>query len=290
MVLGCLFLAACTRAAVPVQSLPTPLRPTPTQKVPTPLPTETAPPSSTGVEYAVIGVDDGGQLPVRLNAGLSGLTNGFLTPTQKDIHLTGNATLLGSSEWVEIIRPDGRTGWVQRGKLTEYVPADEFCADARANAIVSGLSQALNNRDGDELASLVSVSRGILIRVDWWNPEVRFTKAQVADLFADPTVVNWGTHFASNTQINGTFADAVLPQLDDVFSGQPALTCDELQFGSVVQDIRRPAAYANLNFYEFYRSAPEGGNEFNWRAWTVLIEYVDGEPHLVGLIQYRPQV
>jgi hypothetical protein len=242
------------------------------------------------VEYAVVGVDDSGQLPVRLNAGISGLTNGFLTPRQRGIHLTGNATLLGSSQWVEIIRPDGRTGWVQGMNLTEYVPAEQFCADAKANAIVSALSQALHHRDGDELASLVSDSRGFLIRVDWWNPEVHFTKAQAADLFADPTVINWGTHFASNTEINGAFADAVLPQLEDVFAGQPALTCDELQFGSLVQDIQRPAAYANLNFYEFYRSALEGGNEFNWRAWTVLIEYVDGEPHLVGLIQYRPRV
>ncbi len=238
----------------------------------------------------MVGVEDGGQLPVRVNAGLSGTPNGYLTPQQRGILLTGNATLLGSSQWVEIVRPDGRTGWVQASKLTEYVAPEQFCGDARANAIVGALSNAIANRDGDTLAGLVSDTRGLLIRVDWWNPEVHFTKEQAADLFADPTVISWGTHFASNTQINGSFAEIILPQLDDVLTSGPVLTCDDLQLGSVVQDFRWPAVYTNLNFYEFYRPSPDEGHEFNWRAWTVLIEYIDGDPYLVGLVQYRSQV
>ena len=290
IVLVSLVISACTRAAVPVQSLPTPDRPTATPVVPTATATAEAPPLGAGVEYAVVGIEDGDQLPVRTTAGLSGLVSGYLTPQQRGLHLTGKATLLGSSQWVEIARVDGRTGWVQASKVTEYVSPDQFCSDSRANAIISAFIQAIRNRDGDTLASLVGASRGLWIRVDWWNPEVHFSKEQVADLFADPTLVDWGTHFASNTRITGTFTDAILPQLDDVLTAEPALSCDELQFGSVVQEIRRPAVYANLNFYNFYRPAPAGGNEFNWRAWSILIEYVDGQPHLVGLVQYRPQV
>jgi hypothetical protein len=235
-------------------------------------------------------VEDGGQLPVRLTAGASGLVNGYLSPDQRGLYRTGNDTMLGSSQWVEILRADGRTGWVQASSLTEYVSAEQFCADARANGIVSSFAQALADRDGDQLASLVNEAHGFFIRVDWWNPAVSFTKGQVADLFADPSTIEWGKHFASNTQISGSFADIILPQLDDVFAAEPALTCDELQVGSVAQDIHRPVAYANLNFYNYYRPAPEGGNEFNWRSWTILIEYVEGQPYLVGLVQYRPQV
>lgn len=285
-----LILTACTRASVPVQSIPTPYLPTPTIVIPTATPTETPPPPTTGVEYAVVGVEETGQLPVRSNAGLSGVASGYLTPQQRGIHLTGNATLLGSSQWVEIVRADGRTGWVQASMLTEYVPPDQFCGDGRANAVVSAVSTAITERDGDALAALVNETRGLIIRVDWWNPEVQFSKEKTADLFADPTPVDWGTHFASNTPINGAFADIILPQLDDVLVGDPALTCDTLKFGSADQEIKRPTVYTNLNFYEFYRPAPEGGNEFNWRAWTILIEYIDGDPYLVGLVQYRPQV
>ncbi len=288
--MACVALSACTRASVPVQTLPTPYRPTATQVVPTPTPSEVVPPASTGVEYAVVGVGDGDQLPVRTTAGLSGVVNGYLTPQQRGIQLTGNATLLGSSQWVEILRPDGRIGWVQASKLTEYVPPEQFCGDPRANAVVSAVTEAVNNQDGDLLASLVSDSRGLVIRVDWWNTEVHFSRQQTADLFADPTVIDWGTHFGSNTEISGDFADTVLPQISDVLANEPALTCDDLQVGTVQQAIKRPVAYTNLNFYEFYRPAPDDGNESNWRAWTILIEYIDGEPRLVGLIQYRPQV
>jgi hypothetical protein len=283
-------LAGCTRAAVPVQTLPTPYRPTRTPIVPTLTPTTEAPPVAGDIEYAVVGVDEGGQLPVRLTAGLSGLANGYLTPQQKGLHLTGNTTLLGSSEWVEVLRADGRTGWVPEVMLTEYVPPTQFCDDTSANAIISDFVQAVNERDGDRLASLVSEPRGLLIRVDWWNPEVRFSKEQVADLFADPTSVDWGSHFASNTRITGSFAEVVLPQIEDVLGGNAALACDDFQVRSLVQGIARPAAYENFNFYNFYRPAPQGGSEFNWRAWSILIEYIDGQPYLVGLVQYRPQV
>jgi hypothetical protein len=290
LVVAGLVVSACTRAAVPVGTLPTPFRPTATSIVPTETPISETPPVAASLEYAVVGIDEGGQLPVRETAGVSGVVNGYLTPQQKAVRLTGKTTLLGSSEWVEVLRVDGRMGWVPASMLTEYVPSEIFCADSRANDIVSSFVEAVRDRDGDRLASLVSESRGLLIRVDWWNPEIRFSKEQVADLFADPTSVDWGAHFASNTRITGSFADIILPEIDDVLVGGAALACDDFQVRSLVQGIRRPAAYQNFNFYNFYRAAPEGGSEFNWRAWSILIEYVDGQPHLVGLVQYRPQV
>jgi hypothetical protein len=288
--LGWFSLAGCSRAAVPVQTIPTLIRPTITPIPPTSTPTSEpgqAPPVG---EYAVIGLENGSQLPVRSTAGLSGLINGYLTPDQRGLHLSGNSTMLGSSQWVEIQRPDGRTGWVQASSLTEYVAPEVFCSDLRANEVFTRFSLAIASHDGDLLSSLVSDERGLAIRVDWWDPEVVLNRSQVADIFADPTQRTWGIHVGSNTAIAGTFADAILPQLEDVLTQAPALACDSLQLGTVTQPVSLPVAFANLNYYNAFRHAPDAGNTFNWRSWSILIEYIDGNPYLVGLIQFRPQV
>lgn len=273
-----------------MQTVPTPFRPTSTSVPPTEAPTPEgglAPPSG---EYAVLGIEAGDQLPFRTTAGLSGEINGYLAPDQRGLRLTGKSTLLGSSQWVEIERADGRTGWVQATNLTEYVSPDQFCSDLRANEVFTRFSRAIISRDGDLLSSLVSDRRGLAIRVDWWDPAVVLTRSEVADLFADPTSRSWGVNVGSQTAIEGTFSDAILPQLEDVLANAPALACDSLQLGTVTQAVLPPIAYANLNYYNAFRPAPAGGNTFNWHSWSILIEYIDGQPYLVGLIRFRPQV
>ena len=57
---------------------------------------------------------------------------------------------------MEILASTGEAGWSQARYLTEYVPAEEFCADARVPFLLDDFKIALENEDGKLLATLVS--------------------------------------------------------------------------------------------------------------------------------------
>ena len=285
-----LMLAACTRSTVPLQNLPTPFSPTATAVLPTDQPNETPSTVEPAGTQAVVWVPSDKSLPLRATAGLSGDVVGYLNYDERGIELTGRKSMLGSSEWVEVEQPAGAKGWVQVWNLTQAVPKAQFCQDPRVEKIVSDLRTSLERRDGAQLASLVDEARGLVVRVDWWNPEVRLSKSDLADIFSSSKEIEWGQHFASNTAIRGSFTHLILPMLMDALSSQVPAECDAFETGQMTRQAAWPGEYANLNYLSFYRPAPAGGNSFNWRTWAVVIEYVNGVPCLAGLIQFRPDV
>lgn len=290
LVVVTLLLGACTRSTVPLQNLPTPFSPTLTAILPTDLPDLTPSPAEPAGTQAVVWVTSGERLPLRATAGLSGDVVGYLSYDDRGVKLTGRKSLLGSSEWVEVARPAGDNGWVQVWNLTQEVPKAQFCQDPRAEKIVTDLRSSLTRRNGAQLASLVGEARGLVVRVDWWNQEVRFSKSDLADIFTSPKPIDWGKHFASNTAIRGSFTDLVLPMLTDALGSRAPAECDGFETGQMTRQAAWPGEYANLNYFSFYRPAPADGNPFNWRTWAVVIEYVDGVPRLAGLVQFRPDV
>lgn len=285
-----IMLGACTRSTVPLQNLPTPLLPTSKVVLPTDLPDHTPSTAEPAGTQAVVWVPSDKRLPLRATAGLSGDVVGYLSYDERGVELTGRQSLLGSSEWVEVGRPGGAKGWVQIWNLTQAVPKAKFCQDPRAEKIVADLRTSLERRDGALLASLVGEERGLVVRVDWWNPEVRISKADLGDIFSSPKDVDWGQHFASNTAIRGSFTQLILPMLMDALVSQTSMKCDEFETGQMTRQATWPGEYANLNYFSFYRPAPKNGNPFNWRTWAVVIEYVDGVPRLAGLVQFRSDV
>jgi hypothetical protein len=51
-----------------------------------------------------------------------------------------------------------------------------------------------------------------------------------------------------------------------------------------------PSEYSNMNYISFHRAAPEPGSQLNWRTWALGIEYLDGQPYLALLVQYRGEI
>lgn len=287
-------LAACTRTLVPITALvqptssATPVAPTVVvEPGPTLRPTE---PISAGLAYAVAWVPGGETLTVRQPAGTSGSAIDQLSSDQRGIQLTGNSTLLGSSLWVEIVRSGGGSGWVNSWNLTEAISASDFCSDPRVGALITRVRAALEARDGAALAQSINPRRGLVVRLDWWNPDVVIPYAAVTDLLTSPTVVEWGIEQESGKAVEGTFRETILTGLDDVLKAEPTIACDSLNAGKTARSVQWPDELTNINFYSFYRPPNVPGNELTWRAWALGIEYVGGEPYLSLLVQYRAEI
>lgn len=241
------------------------------------------------VLHAVVGVAEGSVLTVRPVAGVEGSTSGTLAYDQRNLYLSGQQTALGSSIWVEILRPEGGTGWVNIQDLTEQVPADSFCADTRVLQLLDAVSRAVAERDGQALALLTSPRRGLWIRYDWRGPQVSVPPSDVPGLFRATTPLDWGVN-SSGASIRGTFTEVVLPQLDKALRPSSVLTCDSIQTGSILRDVSWPSEYANLNFYSFYHPADEGASEYSWVSWLAGVEYVLAQPYLATLVLLRAGV
>lgn len=239
-------------------------------------------------DHAVVWIEEGEVLPVRESAGISAAELGALTYDQHSIRLTGSRTALGSSTWVEIEARSGLVGWIPGWNLTEDVPAEGFCRDARIEELARGFEESIEAQDPAELAKLLSPKRNLILRFDPWNPETRIGLDDLPGLFDSPQSYVWGKQFASGVAIEGSFSDIVLPNLVDVFSSEHEVACNEILMGSAPNAVAWPSEYTNLNFLSFHRPAPDEVNTYNWRSWIVAIEYLGGEPYIALLLQLRP--
>lgn len=289
---GTLLLAGCRQSLVPAPtSTAIPVaQPTATLTAePSPFPEPTLQPS-TEFAYAVVWVPADSPLQVRQPAGITSMAVGSLAADQRGIAITGRSTRLGSSTWVEILLPQGGAGWINGWNLTEDVSPNQFCEDPRVPDLINRFILAIQKRDGGQLAELVSPRRGLIVRHDWWNPEVIFEADEVALLFQDPVARVWGVNRDSEQAISGPFREAILPRMDNVFSVAPQQACNQLVVGTTAQPAEWPSEYFNLNYLSYHRPAPTPGNALNWRTWALGIEFVEGRPYLAVLVQYRGEI
>lgn len=293
--LGVLLLVGCRQSLVPAPTLTGPgtaeathtPSPTATEALETPQPTlET----STEFAYAVVWTPADSPLQARQPAGITSMAVGSLAADQRGIALTGRSTQLGSSTWLEILLPQGGAGWVNGWNLTEDVAPGPFCDDPRVPDLINRFIVAVHGRDGAQLAQLVSPRRGLIVRHDWWNPEVVFEPAEVSLIFQDPVARVWGVNRDSEQVISGAFREVILPRMEDVFSVAPEQSCNQLVVGTSAQAAQWPSEYTNLNYLSYHRPAPAPGNALNWRSWALGIEYVDGQPFLAVAVQYRGEI
>lgn len=278
--------AACTRSSIPIPTLES-TQPVPSQTPTPPEPTEPVIDGPTGYAVVWIGADE--VLKVRETAGITGAAVAELFPTQIGLEPTGNTTRLGSSIWVEVRTPSGQAGWVRSWNVTEYVAEETFCQDGRVSELLHGLQGAIAEEDGQALKGLLSPKRGLVVRLDPWNPEVHLGQDEAATVFSDPRPRDWGTRFAGETLIRGTFAELVAAGLHQTLTEGDEPRCNELDLGSQAAERSWPIEYANLNFYSFLLGPEVTGNPNDWRAWAVGVEYVDGRPYIALLMQFRPQ-
>jgi hypothetical protein len=230
--------------------------------------------------YAVVGIPEGDVLLLRNPAGITGSIVEELAYDERGITATGNVANLGSSIWMQIQTPDGSRGWVNSLNMTEDVSQEQFCEDARALMVL----------DGDLLSQIVNPRRGLVIRHDWWNPEVIVPAERVSGIFDDRSEMEWGFMSGGEFKIQGPFKDIILPLLEDVLLNSPVVVCGTVPSGTTSRPALWPTEYTSLNYFAIHRPAPEGGNAFDWRTCAFVFEYIDGEPFLTSIIHFHGDV
>jgi hypothetical protein len=262
-----------------------------TPSISTALLTPTGAPSvSNGVKLAVVMIKYGEVLNLRSSPGDQNGAAATIQPHTTDIKYTGNSHEVDGKTWFEVRTPENALGWVKADDVTEQASSTQFCADSKVTALITQFMNAVQTRDGEKLAQLVSPRRGLIIRHEWWNPEVQFIGQDVLKaIFNDTTSRDWGVQEVSGLPINGSFKDEILPKIDDVQSGA-VQTCNSLNQGlSSGGDsgyIEWPFEYTNFNYVAIYRAA-QAGDELNWRTWAIGVEYVNEIPYVALLVQYH---
>ena len=230
----------------------------------------------------------GEELNVRAAAGTGNPVLDTLPATTTDIVRTGPVAQVGDDLWAEIALPTTGTGWVSARYLTEYVPAATFCMDTKIQILLDDLEFALENKNGEFLASLVSPVHGLDLRYYRYGTVANYTAAEAAWVFQSTYVVNWGAEPGSGDAKEGTFSQVPAPILMQVFSGNYEKHCNDAQKVSAFSLGPWPEEYANVNYYLIYLPGvnPDYGG-LDWRAWAVGVEYVGGKPYLFALIHFQ---
>lgn len=255
------------------------------------LPAGPVAPPTDGRRYAVVAVPQNSILNVRATPGTTQPIVDRLPPDARDLQMTGARQLLDGTLWLERYDSERGNGWVSGEYIIEQIAPEVFCADPQVTALIGDLAAALEAHDGEALAALVSPLHGLNIRHEWWNPQIVLTSEEVRDVFrADAPVFRWGTAAGSGETIRGSFAEVIVPLLQDVLENDFSQHCNTLEFGVATGGsagiVAFPVEYANLNYLALYRAAPPE-QELDWRTWAVGIEFVDGKPYLMLLVQYH---
>jgi hypothetical protein len=299
--------ATATEPALPT---PTSLPPTSAPASPTSQPAETAspavlPPTSTSIPstsavpssgvtpgspsgpYAVILVSPGDVLNIRSAAGADQPIVGNFAPIARNVMRTGPSARAGGSLWVEVQRPAGGTGWVNSNFLTEQVSSSAFCADAQVTTLLTSLKSALLNSNGEALAGLSSPTHGLDLRLWRYGTLVNYDREHARFVFDSTFQVNWGPAPGSGDDTVGSFSQAVLPKLTEVFSSSYQLHCNDTLDLATFSLEPWPPEYANLNFYAVHKPGTETYGGLDWRTWLVSVEYVSGKPYIFSLIHFQ---
>lgn len=303
-----LAIGACTQSLAETTPQPPSATETPTLFIGSPLPTlETPMPGETAVPvplpsftplsqstpsgasnlYAVINVFPDDTLNIRSGPGVENEVVGMLQPNQTGLTRTGKSSNVGDETWVEIQNPSGGTGWVNADFLTEYVAPASFCADARVKTLIDNLESAVLAPNDDVLASLIHSLHGLDVRLWRYGTVANYTQEEAAWVLESDYQVNWGPAPGSGEDTLGTFSNVVLPKLQEVFSAVYNLHCNDTLDLATFSGEPWPPEYANINFYTVYKPGSEQYGGLDWRAWTVGVEYVDGQPYLFALIHYQ---
>ena len=251
-------------------------------------PTVTHAPSATPEPvgpYAVVRVEPNDTLNVRAGPGIANPIVTTLPHKARNVMLTTRSETVDGELWVEILLDSGAAGWVNDYYLTRYSSSTIFCGDSRLQAMLDRLETALVNQNGLLLAQVISPRHGVDVMAFRTGSIVYFIPQQVAGLFSNPTVFNWGAHPASALEVEGTVSAEILSKLSPVISADYTLTCDE--YGPAISNYPGawPERYTNLNYLALFKPGTPGV-DLDWLGWLMGVEYVDSQPYITALIHF----
>jgi hypothetical protein len=145
------------------------------------------------------------------------------------------------------------------------IPA--FCNDPRGSELIASLRTAIQKKDGVLMASLVSPTLGMDVRIFRNGNVINYDVEHAKFVFETTYQADWGLHFASGEQTKGSFQEVVLPSLQQIFTGETVITCNELITGGVTY--LAEWLYPDMNFYSVHYPGIESYGGMDWQTWAV---------------------
>jgi hypothetical protein len=256
---------------------------------PTIAPSPTAAPVTGPVTYQVAFVADDDVLNVRRQPNWESAVVGELAPDASGILVIDEGqSAQGNFPWLPVETEVGQ-GWVNSRYLTESVSPEAFCGDAEVTALLERFRRAVEEEDGKALLELVHRERGLKVRLNWWNEEVRFDGPDLQTLFRAQKKYDWGINEGSGEPIRGSFREVVLPFLERDLLAASEWRCDEGLFGPTAGMTVLPEGYDQVRFYSAHRPAP-AEQELDWGTWIIGVERWEGRYYVSYLVHYRWEI
>lgn len=160
----------------------------------------------------------------------------------------------------------------------------DFCADVRGSDLIKTFSQAIANKDGELLASLVSPSYGMDVRYYRDGNVINYDVEHSKFVFETTFEADWGVSFGSGEATKGSFQEVILPSLQRVFTANSLVICSQIQTGGVTYIPEWQ--YPDMNFYSVYFVGTEEFGNLDWETWAVGMDNIAGKPYIAALSHF----
>ena len=160
----------------------------------------------------------------------------------------------------------------------------DFCADIRGTDLIKTFSQALADKNGELLASLVSPSYGMDVRYYRDGKVINYDVEHAKFVFETTFQADWGLSFGSGEATIGSFQVVILPSLQKVFTENSLVICSQIQTGGATYIPEWQ--YPDMNFYSVYYVGTEEFGNLDWETWAVGMDTIDGKPYLAALSHF----
>lgn len=160
----------------------------------------------------------------------------------------------------------------------------DFCADVRGSELIKTFSQAIANKDGALLASLVSPSSGMDVMYYRDGNVINYDVEHAKFVFETTFQADWGLSFGSGEPTQGSFQEIILPSLQRVFAQNSLVICNQIQTGGVTYIPQFP--YDGMNYYSVYYVGTEEFGNLDWETWAVGMDNIAGKPYIAALTHF----
>jgi hypothetical protein len=159
----------------------------------------------------------------------------------------------------------------------------DYCKDTRPLQLLSDLRNAIQNRDGELLSSLVSPDAGVGVRYIRDGNVITYFD-NVKFVFETTYEADWGPGAGSGLPVKGSFQAVVLPSLEKVFLSNSTVTCNQLILGGATYIAEFP--YEGMNFHSVHFPGTDAFGGLDWETWAVGMLRQEGKPMLAALIRF----
>lgn len=162
--------------------------------------------------------------------------------------------------------------------------APSFCNDPRGPELITSLRNAIQTKNGGLLAALVSPTIGVDVRYYRAGNIINYDVEHAIFVFETTYQADWGLSFGSGEPTIGAFKEIVEPSLQQVFTPNAVIVCNQLKTGGATYIPAWP--YPNMDYYSVYFPGTDQYGGLDWQTWVVGMSPVADKIYMTVLAHY----